>query len=255
MCNISVLFKKRIFTFQCFCLYFLDFPNKRIHQPTLPTTSSVQKRLWSSSFVTPFRPGATQEQNLSCVPSWWIKNPPRAGIKQRKPVDFSRPDNTTLETWFITALGNIVKSYKNLPSTLPATLRDISQQNDKSVIIYSPSCHYKPARNWFIFGRQIKIFSIKSEMFPPTLESLFTQNSDTQNVRKNKSIQFEVLPSLLKINIYLRLLFTFIGKQCFFMVRKTLCLLETREQTNEIRSRATRKFELVYVPQSMLVSE
>lgn len=38
------------------------------------------------------------------------------------------------------------------------------------------------------------------------------------------------LPNLLKINIYFRLLFTFIGKQCFFVVRKTqVCLLDTRE--------------------------
>lgn len=37
MWNIYFLFKKKkklLFTFQCFCLYFLKFPNKRIHQPT-----------------------------------------------------------------------------------------------------------------------------------------------------------------------------------------------------------------------------
>jgi len=38
-------------------------------------------------------------------------------------------------------------------------------KNEISVINYSPSYHSKPARSSFIFGRQIKIFLMKSKSF------------------------------------------------------------------------------------------
>ncbi len=40
-----------------------------------------------------------------------------------------------------------------------------SPQNENSVINYSPSCCSKPVRPSFIFGRQIKMFLIKSENY------------------------------------------------------------------------------------------
>lgn len=60
-------------------------------------------------------------------------------------------------------------------------------------------------------------------MFPSILETLFTQN--VRKINSYNLIDFN--PSLLKINIYFRLLFTFSDKEGLFLVTTTqACLLK-----------------------------
>jgi len=60
-------------------------------------------------------------------------------------------------------------------------------QNENSVIIYSPLCHFKPIRLLLIFETQMKIFLIKSErfFFNLSIESPFHQNVDTSLERQH----------------------------------------------------------------------